>query len=134
MMLRTLFIINAVVMLVWGVLHLFLTSQALALYIVAPEAGTMVFAWYYGALLVAAALLSWLVRDIEEPAVERVVVTFFFVAWLLIAVVMLFGLITTGWYVASTLVFIVELLFTLAFGYFLLYPGAIKTTPWARPA
>ena len=71
MKLGTLFIVNAVVALVFGIAFVLLPGTLAGIYGVTPGPAVNLLGQFFGATLIAIGLLCWLVRNVSEgPAVK----------------------------------------------------------------
>ena len=118
MKLNTLFVINAVVAVLFGLGFILIPSQLLSLYNVDMNEAGIYLARLLGAAFLAFAIISWLVRDSVGSHDQRAVVMAFLIADILSFIVSLTyqfqGIANAiGW---STIV--IYLLLGLGFGYF----------------
>ena len=122
MKLRDLFIINAVILFVFGLGFLVLTGPWFSFYGLAVSASAMLLARFLGGVLLAGALLSWLIREAVETELQRLTLLAFALGWAISFIVALIDQLgkptsLTGWFMVA-----IFLLFTLAFSTFGLRP------------
>lgn len=118
MTLRNLFIITAVVAVVFGAAFVLVPSPLMSLYDVTLDAGAILVARLFGGALITLAVLSWLAKDAAESETRGAIVLAFFIGDAIGFIVALVGQLsgavnTLGW---STVV--IYLLLALGFGYF----------------
>lgn len=118
MTLRNLFIITAVVAVVFGAAFVLVPSPLMSLYDVTLDAGAILVARLFGGALITLAVLSWLAKDAAESEARGAIVLAFFIGDAIGFIVALVGQLsgavnTLGW---STVV--IYLLLALGFGYF----------------
>jgi len=129
MKLRDLFIINAVVLFVFGLGFLVLTGPWFSFYGLTVSASAMLLARFLGGVLLVGALLSWLIRGAVETELQRLTLLAFALGWAVAFIVALIDQLAkpaslTGWFMA-----VIFLLFTLAFSYFGLLPVLSNLRP-----
>ncbi len=118
MTLRNLFIINAVVAVVFGIAFLLVPSPLMSLYNVTLGAGAIIVARLFGAALITFAVLGWLAKDATASEARDAIVLAFFIGDVIGFIAALIGQFsgavnTLGW---STVV--IYLLLAVGFGYF----------------
>lgn len=118
MTLRNMFIINAVVAVVFGIAFVLVPSPLMSLYTVTLGAGAIIVARLFGAALITFAVLSWLAKDAAASEARDAIVLAFFIGDAIGFIAALIGQFsgavnTLGW---STVV--IYLLLALGFGYF----------------
>ena len=118
MNLKTFLILFAVIGLIFGLGSLVFPDQFISSYGVSlGEPGKWV-ARYFGATLVGFSVLSWSVRNLQTGETRNAVVLGFFVGTLISLVVAIFDVIDAAGNWMDWINLIVNLIFTLGFGYF----------------
>ena len=79
MKLKTLFVINAIVTAVFGLVFVFIPSQILSLYGADPNPNMNYVGQLFGAALIAFAIISWSARNASDSDARRAIVTALFV-------------------------------------------------------
>lgn len=74
MTLRNLFLTNAIIALLYGIVMLVIPAQFLGFYDVSVNAGGAVIGQLFGTALVAVGLICWLARDAEESVARDAIV------------------------------------------------------------
>jgi hypothetical protein len=123
MKVSTLFIIGAIVTLVFGLGFTLIPAQVLSLYGITLDVGGLFIARYLGASFLGIAALAWLVRSSPASATRKAIVQALFVLSVVGFVVALFDVFTG---VGNSLVWstvVIYLLFALGFGYFAFVAG-----------
>ena len=118
MKLGTLFLINAIVAIVFGVAFVLFPGQTLSLYGITSNADLNFIGQLFGGALVSFAVLTWAAKDSDESVARRAIVLALFVGdaiGFIVALIAQLGSIANslGW---STVV--IYLLLALGFGYF----------------
>ena len=80
MKLKTLFVINAIVAAVFGLVFVLIPSQVLSLYGADPNPNINYTGQLFGAALIAIAVMSWLAKNATDSDARRAIVTALFVA------------------------------------------------------
>ena len=124
MKLKSLFIFNAVVSLLFGLAFVLLPVQALSLYGVTVDAPLKYVGQLYGSALLVFGLVTWLARDAGDSAARSAFILGMFVGSLVGFIISLINQLggvanALGW-----LTVVIYLLFTVGYGYFqFLKPG-----------
>ncbi len=118
MKLSTLFIITAVVALIFGVAFIVVPNSAMGLYGISLDLGAQFLGRYLGSAFLGFAALAWLTRNAETSQARRAVVVSFFVATVLGLVVALYDKFAGAGNALVWLNVVVYLLLALGFGYF----------------
>jgi len=118
MKLGTLFTINAVVTVVFGLAFVLVAGTLLSLYGITLSPGGLIVARLFGAALLGYAVLTWFARNAEESEARQAVVLALFIGDVVGFIVALLGQLSgavdaLGW---STVA--IYLLLALGFGYF----------------
>ena len=79
MKLKTLFVINAIVTAVFGIVFVVIPSQILSLYGADPNPQMNYTGQLFGAALIAIAIISWSARNATDSSARRAIVTGFFI-------------------------------------------------------
>ena len=135
MNLRNLFRVSAVVLMISGLFWLLVPKAMPAAYGVDIDSYTAYFLQQLGAYNVATAVLFFMVSGLGHSPVRQAVVTFFVVVQVLAGIVSLLGVLNDavpveggGWFAVAS-----NLIFALAFGYFLFIRPETSLTPRAQP-
>jgi len=119
MKLRSLLIINAIVLGCSGVLAILLPSRVLSLYGVESDPAVQLMAQYAGLGSLVIALLAWFSRNVNDPKAQRAIVLAFLITYVTGTIVSLLGTLAgtmkIGWAVVG-----LYLLFAMAYTYMLL--------------
>jgi len=119
MKLRSLLIINAIVLGCSGVLAILLPSRVLSLYGVESDPAVQLMAQYAGLGSLVIALLAWFSRNVKDPKAQRAIVLAFLITYVTGTIVSLLGTLAgtmkIGWAVVG-----LYLLFAMAYTYMLL--------------
>ena len=67
MKLKTLFMINAVIAIVYGICFVLIPSQVLLVYGLTAGAGEVLMGQYFGVALIGIGLITWLIKNVTEP-------------------------------------------------------------------
>jgi hypothetical protein len=118
MNLKILFVITAVVTLVFGVLFIVIPDQVYSWYGINGDMQLNYMGSLYGALLIGIGLIAWLGRNAAESDSRKAIVLAFFIAdligFIIALVAQLHNLVNSmGWMTVAIYFF-----FTVAFGYF----------------
>ncbi|MFN8451402.1 MAG: hypothetical protein U0521_23165 [Anaerolineae bacterium] len=115
---RNLFIVNSIVAIVFGLAFILIPDPVLKLYAVELNAQGLFVSQLFGAALVGFALITWLLRDVDDVGIKQSVMLALFVSDAIGFVLSLIAQLNSlanalGW---STVV--IYLLLALGFGYF----------------
>lgn len=118
MKLRTLFTINGIVALSYGISFLVLTSTILKLYGITQGPAENLLGQYFGVALVAIGLITWLAREITDTQTQRAMITSLLISDLIGIIVSVSGVLsgvmgTFGWSAVA-----IYVLFSLGYAYF----------------
>jgi hypothetical protein len=118
MKLKVLFIITAIVAIVFGVVFVIIPAQLYSLYGIESGAGLNYMGQLFGAALIAIGLISWQSRNAADSDARSAIILAFFIADGIGFVVSLIGQLSEvvgplGW-----LTVVIYLLLTIGFGYF----------------
>jgi hypothetical protein len=118
MKLKVLFIVTAIVAIVFGVVFVIIPTQLYALYGIESGAGLNYMGQLFGAALIAIGLISWQSRNAADSDARSAIILAFFIGDGIGFVVSLIGQLngvvgSLGW-----LTVIIYLLLTIGFGYF----------------
>jgi hypothetical protein len=118
MTLKGLFIVAAIVSIIFGIVLIAIPTQVYALYGVASDATLNYMGQLFGAALIAIGLVSWKARDAADSEARRAIIFSFFVADTVGFVVALIGQLhkvvnALGWTTVA-----IYLLFSLGFAYY----------------
>ncbi|MFH0758890.1 MAG: hypothetical protein V2B15_16495 [Bacteroidota bacterium] len=121
MKLRTLLIVNAIVLGCSGILAVLLPSSVLSLYGVESGPAAQLMAQYAGLGSLVIALVAWFSRNVNDPKAQKAIILAFLISDILGVMVSLSGTIsgtmTIGWAVVG-----IYLLFAIGYGYILFSP------------
>ncbi len=118
MKLSTLFIITAVVALIYGVAFIVVPNSAMGLYGITLDLGAQFLGRYLGAAFLGFAALAWLTRNAETSQARRAVVVSFFVATVLGLLVAIYDKFAGAGNALVWLNVVIYLLLAVGFGYF----------------
>lgn len=118
MNLKTLFILFAVVGIIFGLGSLLIPEQFVSSYGVSLGEPGMWVARYFGATLIGFSVVSWNVRNLQIGEPRNAIVLGFFIGNLISLVVAILDVIDTAGNWMDWINLIVNLFFTLGFGYF----------------
>jgi hypothetical protein len=118
MKLKILFIITAIVAVVFGVAFAIIPAQVYSLYGIESSAGLNYMGQLFGSALIGYGLIAWLARNAADSDSRRAIILAFFIADGIGFVVALIGQLndilgSLGW-----LTVVIYLLLTIGFGYF----------------
>ncbi len=118
MKLKVLFIITAIVAIVFGVVFVIIPAQLYSLYGIESGAGMNYMGQLFGAALIAIGLISWQSRNAADSDARKAIIFSFFIADGIGFVVALIGQLnevlgSLGWLTVA-----IYLLLTIGFGYF----------------
>ena len=118
MKLRVLFIITAIVAIVFGVVFVIILAQLYSLYGIESGAGLNYMGQLFGAALIGIGLISWQSRNAADSDARKAIIFSFFIADGIGFVVALIGQLnevlgSLGWLTVA-----IYLLLTIGFGYF----------------
>lgn len=118
MKLRNLFILGAVVALVYAVAALLVPAKLLTTYGISAGPGEQLMTRFFGASLGGLGLILWLAKDVADATAQRAITLAFFVFSLVGLIVSLQGTLAAvmngvGWSAVA-----IDGFFTLAWGYF----------------
>ncbi len=118
MKLKVLFIITAIVAIVFGVVFVIIPAQLYSLYGIESGAGLNYMGQLFGAALIAIGLISWQSRNAADSDARKAIIFSFFIADGIGFVVALIGQLneilgSLGWLTVA-----IYLLLTIGFGYF----------------
>ena len=118
MKLRVLFIITAIVAIVFGVVFVIIPTQLYSLYGIESGAGLNYMGQLFGAALIGFGLIAWLARNAADSDSRRAIILAFFISDGVGFVIALIGQLnevlgSLGWLTVA-----IYLLFTIGFGYF----------------
>ena len=118
MKLKVLFIITAIVAIVFGVVFVIIPAQLYSLYGIESGAGLNYMGQLFGAALIAIGLVSWQSRNAADSDARKAIIFSFFIADGIGFVVALIGQLnevlgSLGWLTVA-----IYLLLTIGFGYF----------------
>lgn len=121
MKLRTLLIVNAIVLGCSGTLAVLLPSSVLSLYGVESGPAAQLMAQYAGLGSLVIAMVAWFSRNVNDAKAQKAIIFAFLITYILGVIVSVFGTIsgtmTIGWAVVG-----IYLLFALGYGYILFRP------------
>ncbi len=118
MNLNVLFMITAVIAIIFGLGFLLVPDQMMALYDVELAEQGLFMARYFGGCLVGSAVLAWLAKDFERSKPRDAIVIFFLLSTVLGLIVALSVQFTTEINQLGWLNVVIYLLLALAFAYF----------------
>ncbi len=118
MKLKILFIINAIVAIVFGVAFVLIPAKVYSMYAIESGAGLDYMGQLFGAALIGYGLIAWLVRKAADSDSSRAIILAFFIASGIGFVIALIGQLneiigSLGWLTVA-----IYLLLTIGFGYF----------------
>ncbi len=118
MKLKVLFIITAIIAVVFGVAFAILPAQVYSLYDIESSAGLNYMGQLFGAALIGFGLIAWLARNVADSDARRAIILAFFISDGIGFVIALIGQLneiigSLGW-----LTVVIYLLLTIGFGYF----------------
>ena len=67
MKLKTLFMINAVIAIVYGICFVLIPTRVLLIYGLTADAGEVLMGQYFGVALIGIGLITWLIKNVTEP-------------------------------------------------------------------
>ena len=118
MKLKILFIINAIVAIVFGVAFVLIPAKVYSMYAIESGAGLDYMGQLFGAALIGYGLIAWLVRKAADSDSRRAIILAFFIASGIGFVIALIGQLneiigSLGWLTVA-----IYLLLAIGFGYF----------------
>ena len=118
MKLNVLFIITAIIAMVFGVVFVFIPAQVLSLYGIESNASLDYMGQLFGAALIGIGFISWLVRNTSDSESRQAIVLSFFIADGVGFVVALVGQLNNVVNALGWLTVAIYFLLSLGFGYF----------------
>jgi len=118
MKLSLIFLINAIITAIFGILFALIPAQASSLYGVTATAELKYVGQLFGISLVGIAVLSWLVRNVPASDTRKAILTSFVVIDVLGFIVTLIGQLTGVINALGWLSVVIYLLLGVGFGYF----------------
>jgi hypothetical protein len=118
MTLKTLFVINAIVALMFGLGFLLAPAPLMAFYGATLNAPGVLMARFVGAEVLGHTILTWIARDSTASVARRAIVLALFTSWRALLIVGVLGQVTGVMNVLGWSNVILFLLFTVAYGYF----------------
>jgi hypothetical protein len=118
MSLGTLFRINTVVSLFFGIAEIVAAESLAGLYDITLSEGGVVVSHLFGASLIGIGLVSWLLRDVGETEAGRSIVLAFFIGDAIGFAMALWGQLTASVNALGWFIVLIYLLLALGFGYF----------------
>ena len=118
MKLKILFIINAIVAIVFGVAFVLIPAKVYSMYAIESGAGLDYMGQLFGAALIGYGLIAWLVRKAADSDSRRAIILAFFIASGIGFIIALIGQLndvigSLGWLTVA-----IYLLLAIGFGYF----------------
>ena len=118
MKLKTLFMINAVIAIVYGICFVLIPSQVLLVYGLTAGAGEVLMGQYFGVALVGIGLITWLIKNVTEPNATGAVILALLISDVIGFIISVIGTISGvmnsfGWSAV-----IIYLFLTIGFAYF----------------
>jgi hypothetical protein len=118
MKLKTLFMINAVIAIVYGICFVLIPSQVLLVYGLTAGAGEVLMGQYFGVALIGIGLIAWLIKNVTEPNATGAVILALLISDVIGLIISVIGTIsgvmnTFGWSAV-----IIYLFLTIGFAYF----------------
>ena len=118
MKLKTLFIINAVIAIVYGICFVLVPSRVLLIYgLVAGPAETLL-GQFFGVALIGIGLITWLARNVTDANALGAIVLALLISDIIGVIVSLIGTVTGVMNVFGWSAVIIYLFFTIGFTYF----------------
>jgi len=118
MKLKTLFIINAVIAIVYGICFALVPSRVLLIYgLVAGPAETLL-GQFFGVALIGIGLITWLARNVTDANARGAIVLALLISDIIGVIVSLIGTVTGVMNVFGWSAVIIYLFFTIGFTYF----------------
>jgi FtsH-binding integral membrane protein len=118
MKLNTLFILNAIVALVFGLGFLLVPATLVSLYDVTLSDEGIFVARLYGTVILGLAVLTWLVRNSGESEARGAIILAQLFIWAAGFVVLVYGQLSGLMNVLGWVMIVLFLLFTVGYGYF----------------
>ena len=118
MKLKTLFMINAVIAIVYGICFVLIPSQVLLVYGLTAGAGEVLMGQYFGVALIGIGLITWLIKNVTEPIATGAVILALLISDVIGFIISVIGTISGvmnsfGWSAV-----IIYLFLTIGFAYF----------------
>ena len=118
MNLKSLFVLSAVVTLVFGVLFIIIPTQTYSWYGITSDMALNYMGGLFGAALIAIGLISWLARGASESDARKAIVLSFFIGDLIGFIIALIAQLNNVVNSLGWLTVVLYFLFTIGFGYF----------------
>ena len=125
MKLRSLFAINTIVCLVYGIILVLTPATMLSLHGIAQDPGERLMAQYFGSALIAIGLLTWFARNVADSEAQGAIILALLISNVIGIVISVLGTVSgpmnaVGWSAVA-----IYVLLALGFGYFqFMKPGA----------
>ena len=118
MKLKTLFMINAVIAIVYGICFVLIPTRVLLIYGLTADAGEVLMGQYFGVALIGIGLITWLIKNVTEPNAIGAVILALLISDVIGLIISVIGTIsgvmnTFGWSAV-----IIYLFLTIGFAYF----------------
>jgi hypothetical protein len=119
MKLSTVFILNAIVTLVYGIAFILAPLMVLSIYGITQGPGAVMMGRYFGSAAISIGLVAWFARNSGESEARRAIVLGLFISFIIGLLVSAHGTLSGAMSAVGWTAVLLYLFFVLSYGYFL---------------